>query len=337
MAIKKINNQWKIDFRIGSKRYRHTAKTKLECIQFRDKCIADKEKAAPEKDDRTLRELIDIWYEARGVELADNERTLKNLIRFCEAMGNPIAKEVTARDWHRYKQKKREAGIGDKTLNNMLGYINAVYNFLSRNAIIGYPNPFQPVDKIRIHEKELVFLSNEEIQLLFEDIRKNCKSRHVMMITKICLSTGARWGEIESRKDHHFKNNQVYLTYTKSKKNRIIPLDEALFLEVKQHIREKGEFTNCQESFRRALLRSGVRTVRGQASHVLRHTFASHFMMNGGNIRVLQSILGHADIKMTMKYAKFSKEHLNDAVRLNPLSKMDTSWTLKEKVEVLEN
>ncbi|WP_067516204.1 tyrosine-type recombinase/integrase [Endozoicomonas ascidiicola] len=171
--------------------------------------------------------------------------------------------------------------------------------------------------KKRIHKKELIFLSNDETQLLFEDIRKNCKSCHVMIITKICLSTGARWGEIESRKDQHFKNNQVYLTYIKSKKNRIIPLDEDLFQEVKQYIRDKGEFTNCQESFRSALLRSGVRTVRGQVSH---------FMMNGGNIRVLQSILAHSGIKMTMKYAKFSKEHLNDAVRLNPLSKMDTSW-----------
>lgn len=56
-----------------------------------------------------------------------------------------------------------------------------------------------------------------------------------------------------------------------------------------------------------------------------RHTFASHFMMSGENIRVLQSILGHSDIKMTMKYVKFSKEYLNDAVILNPLSKMDTS------------
>ncbi|WP_425387606.1 phage integrase [Endozoicomonas ascidiicola] len=104
----------------------------------------------------------------------------------------PIAKEVTSRDWHRYKKQEREEGIGDKTLNNMLGYINAVYNFLSRNAIIGYCNRFQPV---------------------------------------------------------------------------------------KQHSRDKGAFTNCQESFRSALLRSGVRTVRGQASYVLRHTFASHFIL----------------------------------------------------------
>ena len=87
-------------------------------------------------------------------------------------------------------------------------------------------------------------MGNDEIQLLFEDFRKNCKSRHVMMITRICLSTCARWREIESWKDHHFKNNQLYLTFTKSRKNRIIPPDEALFPEVKQHIMDKGELTN---------------------------------------------------------------------------------------------
>ena len=65
-----------------------------------------------------------------------------------------------------------------------------------------------------------------------------------MMITRICLSTCARWREIESRKDHHFKINQVYPTFTKSRKNRIIPPDEALFPEVKQHIMDKGELTN---------------------------------------------------------------------------------------------
>jgi len=58
----------------------------------------------------------------------------------------------------------------------------------------------------------------------------------------------------------------------------------------------------------------------GQNTHVLRHTFASHFMMNGGNILVLQKILGHSTIAMTMGYAHFAPDHLEDAVRLNPLS-----------------
>ena len=59
---------------------------------------------------------------------------------------------------------------------------------------------------------------------------------------------------------------------------------------------------------------------KGQSTHVLRHTFASHIMMGGGNILVLQQILGHASITDTMKYAHFSPAHLEDAIRLNPLA-----------------
>ena len=43
-------------------------------------------------------------------------------------------------------------------------------------------------------------------------------------------------------------------------------------------------------------------------------------MMAGGNILVLQRILGHTDIKMTMRYAHFAPDHLEDAVRLNPIT-----------------
>jgi len=60
----------------------------------------------------------------------------------------------------------------------------------------------------------------------------------------------------------------------------------------------------------------------GQRTHVLRHTFASHFMMNGGNILVLQKILGHSTINMTMRYAHFAPDHLKDALRFNPLSNL---------------
>lgn len=54
-----------------------------------------------------------------------------------------------------------------------------------------------------------------------------------------------------------------------------------------------------------------------------RHTFASQFMMNGGNIVVLRDILGHADIKMTMVYAYFAPDHLEDAVTKNPLASLN--------------
>ena len=57
----------------------------------------------------------------------------------------------------------------------------------------------------------------------------------------------------------------------------------------------------------------------GQATHALRHSFATHFMINGGSIITLQRILGHARIEQTMAYAHFAPEYLQDAISLNPL------------------
>ncbi|MEK8345449.1 tyrosine-type recombinase/integrase, partial [Escherichia coli] len=59
--------------------------------------------------------------------------------------------------------------------------------------------------------------------------------------------------------------------------------------------------------------------MRGSLS-VMRHTFATHFMMNGGNIVTLQRILGHATIQQTMTYAHFSPDFLQDAISFNPLA-----------------
>lgn len=56
----------------------------------------------------------------------------------------------------------------------------------------------------------------------------------------------------------------------------------------------------------------------GQKSHVLRHTFASHFIANGGNILTLQKILGHSSLAMTMRYAHLSPDHLQDVLAFGP-------------------
>lgn len=68
-----------------------------------------------------------------------------------------------------------------------------------------------------------------------------------------------------------------------------------------------------------ALERTGIELPARQLTHVLRHTFASHFLMNGDNILVLQHVLGHIDIKMTIRYEHFDPEHLEEAVQLNLL------------------
>jgi site-specific recombinase XerD len=49
--------------------------------------------------------------------------------------------------------------------------------------------------------------------------------------------------------------------------------------------------------------------------HDLRHSFASNYMMNGGNVFDLQKLLGHTDIKMTMRYAHFTPDHLQSSIK----------------------
>lgn len=72
--------------------------------------------------------------------------------------------------------------------------------------------------------------------------------------------------------------------------------------------------------FRKVLLETSIKPPQGQSSHILRHTFAAHFIMGGGHIVTLKEILGHASLSMTMRYAHLAPEHLSEAIRLGPMA-----------------
>ncbi|WP_348265594.1 tyrosine-type recombinase/integrase, partial [Salmonella enterica] len=71
--------------------------------------------------------------------------------------------------------------------------------------------------------------------------------------------------------------------------------------------KKRGQlFTPSRKTFERTVAKAAIELPEGQCRHVLRHTFASHFIINGGNILVLKEILGNSDIKMTMMSAHFA-------------------------------
>lgn len=107
---------------------------------------------------------------------------------------------------------------------------------------------------------------------------------------------------------------------TKGKKNRAVPITEKLQADLPLSRKAQLLFRQCYSAFRKAMQRAGIETSAGQLTDLLRHTFASRFMINGGNILVLQRILGHTDIKVTMRYAHFTPDHLAEATRLNPIN-----------------
>jgi site-specific recombinase XerD len=146
------------------------------------------------------------------------------------------------------------------------------------------------------------------------------------LISRICLATGARWSEAEELQENQVRNSMIEYARTKSGKTRAVPINEELESAIQRHKSEHGQmgriFGYSISAFREGVERAGLVLPEGQMTHVLRHTFASHFMMNGGNILTLQRILGHANVTMTMRYAHMAPEHLQEAKRLNPLARL---------------
>lgn len=275
-------------------------------------------------DQRSLKELVELWAVYHGLNLADGERRRRALLDMATAMHNPIASQLTPEMFVKYRHARIQAGLSQKTFNNLHGYLHSLFNKLRKLKVIDYENPLQDVDFIKIQERQLSYLSLDQVSTLLDAIKTGCLNESTWYVAQLCLRTGARWGEAEQLRFKQLHSGRVTYEFTKGKRTRTVPIDAPFFAELQRFCGYKNPddriFTNCIGAFRRSVDRTDLNLPRGQCSHILRHTFASHFMMQGGNILSLQKILGHADIAMTMRYAHLSPDHLQDAIKLNPIT-----------------
>ncbi|MDQ2129552.1 tyrosine-type recombinase/integrase [Leclercia adecarboxylata] len=336
MSVRKLSSgQWISDFYTvdrsngkEGKRVRKKFATKGEALAFENytlQKIDDSPWLGDGKEKRSLADMIHLWFERHGITLRDGEKRRSAMLWANDCMGSPSATEFTAQLFTAYRAKrlegqfartKRVAQVSPRTMNLEHAYFLAVFNELKRLGEWDAPNPLENVRQFRTDESEMAYLTSEQIDTLLDECRRS-SAKDLEMIVKICLCTGARWGEAEKLRRSHVSAGKVTFTKTKGKRNRSIPIDADVVAELPK--KNGALFTPCYYAFRSALERAGIDLPAGQLTHVLRHTFASHFMMNGGNILVLQKILGHTDIKMTMRYAHFAPNHLEEALKLNPL------------------
>lgn len=283
------------------------------------------------EDKRHLSDVIEQWYRLHGQTLAAATQVHRKLTLMSEAMGNPLAVEFSKNHFSAYREGRlsgqiifpgrcRDRAAGAKTINDEQRLLNAVFGELIRLNEWPYPHPLTGLRSFKTQENEMAYLTKAEIQQLLNACATS-KIPDLVMVVKLCLSTGARWSEVQGLTRPQVSKYRLTFTQTKSKRNRSVPISPELYELLPKKARDDGKlFCPCYDAFEYAAQKSGVKLPEGQLSHVLRHTFASHFMMNGGNILVLQRILGHSTITMTMRYAHFAPDHLDDAVRLNPLT-----------------
>jgi integrase len=330
MSIEQLpDGRWKVDVEpVKGRRFRKTLKTKAEAQRFeatcRTQCIQSNNWAPRPKDRRKLSELVGLWFDLHGISLTDGLRRSAILRASCKALGDPVACTVDGAKIAAVRARWMANGVTGKTANNRLGYLKAVYNELHKLDVIDYPCPFSRIKPVRLQERPLAYLTKPQITELLDALKARSTSPHPALVARICLATGARWGEAQALRPDRIRGNALVFANTKSKRVRMVPVTAELMAMIQQHLKQHGPFTNCIGVFRQVLLSTTINPPRGQASHILRHTFAAHFIMGGGHIVTLKEILGHASLNMTMRYAHLAPEHLNDAIRLGPMAGLDS-------------
>ena len=149
-----------------------------------------------------------------------------------------------------------------------------------------------------------------------------------MPIVKLALNTGLRRGEIFDLKwkDLDFRTRTLTVTAAASKggKRRIVPLNSEILLVLKEWQKQNAEFEyvfSGKDGERLVDVKKAFVSLLREAKitdftfHCLRHAFASELVMNGVDLNTVRDLLGHNDLRMTLRYA-----HLSDQVRKDAVS-----------------
>ncbi|MBS3893598.1 MULTISPECIES: phage integrase [Serratia] len=321
MSIKALEaGRYKVDVRPrgrSGRRIQRVFKKKADAVAFERYVLShmhNKEWLEKPVDQRRLSELLEVWWElgGRNATYADNLKI--RLEKIINQMNNPRASQMTKRFMTEYRSSRLAAGVKESTVNRDETVISSMFRLLIEVGECHGDNPIRQLPALREKTPEMTYLTREDIDRLLKALDGDARR-----LTILCLSTGARWGEANKVTAENVLNNRVTFTKTKNGKIRTVPISSDVMREIK--IRESGLLFDVDYEEYRKLLRGVKPTLpKGQAAHVLRHTFAAHFMMNGGNILTLQRIMGHATIQQTMTYAHLAPDFLQDAMRLNPLT-----------------
>lgn len=346
MTVRKLEDgdkkPWMCDVRPNGrngKRVRKRFATKGEALAYEKfvlKETDDKPWLGEKSQTRSLLDMIDLWQDRHGQSLAHSKYTYNKLKVMGLAMGDPLYHKFSASMFTEYRTRRlageitslngRKNKVSFRTCNNEQDLLNAVIVELQRMGEWKGENPLKTVRQFKLHEAEMEFLTVEEMQDLIAKAEVHEFHQEIHKIIKLCLATGGRFKETANLTGAQITKYKVTFTQTKGKKNRSVPISPELY----EVIYKEGSgplFSIGYSTIYRFIVKN-VPRLKQQAAHVLRHTFASYYMMNGGNIIALQRILGHSDIKQTMRYAHLAPDHLEDVVTKNPLVNVKLAETV---------
>jgi integrase len=246
------------------------------------------------------------------------------LARFAKRFGDTPLSQLT--QWQIEKWKvERSKEVKPNTVNREL----TVIKHMLRMAIewgMATSNPASGVKRFTINDQRTRFLKVDEVQTLLDECRKQVDQPWLLPLVILALHTGMRKGELcgLSWNNVHLDRSVITINQPKTQRVKTLSINEPArqalawfaanrygdYLLMWPWGKRVGTVT-IYDAFNRACTASEITDFR---FNDLRHTFASHIAMSGGDLLTLKDLLGHTNIQMTTRYAHLFQEHKAQAV-----------------------
>ena len=262
--------------------------------------------------------------------LQSYKRDLKQFRRYIEACQIPYNR-VDEEAIEGYIQELEELGKKPSTISRCIASIRSFYQYVLKKGKVK-KDPTRNIQSPKVEKRVPCVLTSKEVELLLEQPKDiDLKGIRDKAMLEFAYATGMRVTEIISLDIDDINFKEGYVNCRKANKQRTIPLGKLSLKALKEytdHARsillknddEKALFVNVNGQ---RLTRQGfwkiIKYYKEQAHitkditpHVLRHSFATHLLQNGADLKAIQTMLGHSDISSTQVYMQFQDEGIKN-------------------------
>lgn len=292
-----------------------------------------------------LSDTIVEFLEYLEIEQNRSQKTIANyhhyLMRLVEFAGDPEVDKITAetiRKWRLWLNRLHDEHgdeISVTTQNYHLIALRGFLKFCSKRGIEALPP--EKIELARVRRKQVTFLSREELEALFAQPDTSTKiGLRDRTILELLFSGGLRVSELVGLDTGHVSTKRREFTVRgKGQKDRPIFMSEAAAMWIDLYLEKRTDSSpalfiryggskeqNTSGDYLRLTPRSIQRIIAQYAKlagitkkvspHTLRHSFATDLLMNGADIRSVQTMLGHSDISTTQIYTHVTDPHLKE-------------------------
>lgn len=269
--------------------------------------------------------LIDKKYSKNTIE--SYKRDLNKFNIFCNKKSSSI-KEADVKEYLKELTKLNESKT---TISRNISSLRSYYKFLLTEKIIS-SNPMENIELPKLDKRLPKTLDENDIDVLLDiKLIDNYSYRNKAMI-ELMYATGLRVSELINLKIHDIDFDMALLkTLGKGSKERIVPIGDYALYYIKIYVDNyrntmiKKEYNDylflnnhgkqmTRQGFfkilKKVALDNGIN--KDFSPHTLRHSFATHLLNHGADLRSIQELLGHSDISTTQIYTHVSNKQLRD-------------------------